>query len=171
MTEKYNKLNELWEKQRELYSQWRFELRASVFSVREHFANSFGLKGKTWNESLDPQRQSKKPYISLLNLAGEEFGNDISELVYDDGSARFNLLIVFERASNSYPKGPVTLPLAVQFMNKEVRYGILNTKTDEVGFWFNTLEDLEGKVVELLEQHFSFDPLEGFENRKTIGFL
>ncbi|MGL1044635.1 hypothetical protein ACSTD6_20730 [Vibrio vulnificus] len=128
------------------------------------------LKDKTWNEGIG-QDQVKRPYVWLLDSEGEEFGFDISSLIEDDGSARFKLVIVFERAQNSYPKGSIAFPLSVQFMNKEIRYGILNTESDEVGFWFNSLPELEAKVLELLEQHFSFDPLEGFENRKTIGFL
>lgn len=169
MASKYDELRELWIENDRLSKKWIDALKNEMFALKDFFETSLELEGKTWREN-PINNASERPYVYLTNLKDANIFSTLENVLSEDGSARFKLVIVLEKDEHSYPKEMLKIPVAIKYSSGMAFYGICKPYEGEPA-WKDDMRELETSIIANIKEYYSFNPMDGFETRTNIGFL
>jgi len=170
---KHSDLNKLWTNYREDHRKWQTELGQQAALLAKTVSERLEPTNTEWTE---PSKGIKHRYITDLDLSDKPspiaFGTEYKS-INDNGELVFAISVTLERAPESFPKAPLTVPVAARFREGKAEFAFYDRNSKAVGQppnWETDIGTFADALIERIVKYLSFDPFQGPPKKSSIGF-
>jgi hypothetical protein len=168
--EKFMLLSQKLNQQRARFDKWQQALSLAARELRDLLASSLGTPNDTYTAQ---DGLSSRRYVELMDLSGDEpmihNGFFPARARTASGELVFGLAVAFPASGDAI----YNVPVAARFRGGRAEFCLWDRESDgpfDSG-WTQDRQIAVARIIEGLEQWFSYDPFEGPRQRSSIGFL